>query len=109
MGWGCSPTLYMENTRTMTTTYQVDTSIPERIVPGTLPWEIYEYEHKQRYSYFASRCRNLAVLDAACGVGYGSAMLAKAGAQSVVGADISKEAVDYARCHFAQPSVRFIH
>jgi SAM-dependent methyltransferase len=93
----------------MTTTLHVDSSIPERIVPGTLPWDIYEYEHKQRYSFFAARCRGLAVLDAACGVGYGSAMLAKAGAQSAVGADISKEAIDYARRHFAQPNLRFVH
>jgi 2-polyprenyl-3-methyl-5-hydroxy-6-metoxy-1,4-benzoquinol methylase len=99
----------MENGNTMTTTYHVDNNIPERIVPGTLPWNIYEYEHKQRYSYFAPRFHDLAVLDAACGVGYGSTILAKAGARSVVGADISKEAVGYARRHFGHPNVRFVH
>ncbi|MBK9713249.1 MAG: methyltransferase domain-containing protein [Kouleothrix sp.] len=86
-----------------------DESIPERLVPGTLAWNMYEYEHKQRYEFFAPLCRSLAVLDAACGVGYGSSILAKFGAASVVGADISKEAVGYARRHFARPGVQFVH
>lgn len=92
----------------MTTLSQAEADIPERLVPGTLPWDIYEYEHKQRYSFFAPRCRGLDVLDAACGVGYGTALIAKGGARSVVGADISNEAIDYASKHFAQPNTHFI-
>src|SRR5207249_9324746 len=37
------------------------------------------------------------VLDIACGEGYGSAALARAGAASVVGVDISAEACEHAR------------
>jgi SAM-dependent methyltransferase len=37
------------------------------------------------------------VLDAGCGVGYGSAMLARAGAGEVVGLDLSAEAIEAAR------------
>jgi 2-polyprenyl-3-methyl-5-hydroxy-6-metoxy-1,4-benzoquinol methylase len=82
--------------------------IPERLVPGTPEWDVYFVEHKQRYDFFANRCRGLRVLDAACGVGYGSQILAKAGAAEVVGVDISEEAIRYARTHFAHPCARFI-
>jgi SAM-dependent methyltransferase len=45
------------------------------------------------------------VLDAACGTGYGSAMLLSAGAKSVIGVDISEDAVSSARTSF--PSMVF--
>jgi 2-polyprenyl-3-methyl-5-hydroxy-6-metoxy-1,4-benzoquinol methylase len=91
------------------TSSSITDTIPERLVPGTTAWSLYEYEHKQRYEFFASRCGGAAVLDAACGVGYGSEMLAKAGATSVVGADISMEALGYATQHFRLPNLQFIH
>jgi SAM-dependent methyltransferase len=47
------------------------------------------------------------VLDAGCGSGYGSAELAKTGA-SVTGADVSGEAVAYAREHFGAQGIRFV-
>jgi len=83
--------------------------IPERLVPGTSDWEVYSYEHRQRYAFFAARCHERDILDAACGVGYGSQILAQAGARSVVGADISKKAIDYARRTFACPTTRFVN
>jgi SAM-dependent methyltransferase len=81
--------------------------IPERLVPGTAEWEQFHYEHEQRYAFFAGRCAGLDVLDAACGIGYGSAILARAGARSVTGIDIAPEAVEYARKHYARPGVEF--
>ena len=45
------------------------------------------------------------MLDAACGTGYGSALLADT-ARTVVGADIARDAVDYARGHFPAPNLR---
>jgi SAM-dependent methyltransferase len=82
--------------------------IPERLVPGTLEWEQYHYEHEQRYQFFAGRYAGLDVLDAACGIGYGSAIIARAGAKSVTGIDVAAEAISYAQEHYAGPSVGFI-
>ncbi len=81
--------------------------IPERLVPGTPEWDLYLVEHKQRYEFFAQRCRGLRILDAACGVGYGSQILARAGAAEVVGLDLDEGAIQYAEAHFAHPCVRF--
>ncbi len=49
----------------------------------------------------------LDVLDAACGVGYGSALIARAGAKSVLGIDIDPRTIAYAGEHFARPRVGF--
>lgn len=81
--------------------------IPERLVPGTVDWEAFYHEHEQRYRFFAERYVGLDVLDAACGVGYGSALIARSGAKSVVGIDIDAPTIAYAREHFARPGVAF--
>ena len=83
--------------------------IPERLVPGTPAWEQFHCEHEQRYEFFADRCTGLDVLDAACGIGYGSDIIARSGARSVTGIDVAPEAVEYARKHYAGPSVEFIN
>lgn len=81
--------------------------IPERLVPGTLEWELFIHEHEQRYRFFAERYVGLDVLDAACGVGYGSALIARGAAKSVVGVDIDPEAVAYAKEHFTRPATTY--
>ncbi|WP_076998624.1 class I SAM-dependent methyltransferase [Variovorax sp. KK3] len=65
----------------------------ERFIP-TESGEI-RYEHMHRYCWAQSLCAGRDVLDIACGEGYGSALLAQV-ARSVVGVDISQEAVDHA-------------
>ena len=50
------------------------------------------YEHWHRYAFARHLARSKRVLDAACGEGYGSAMLAPVAA-SVLGVDISHDAV----------------
>lgn len=66
----------------------------ERFVPGARG-EIW-VEHWHRYHFAAQFAKGLRVVDAACGEGYGSALLARHAA-SVVGADVSAEAVAHAR------------
>jgi SAM-dependent methyltransferase len=68
----------------------------ERFVPGTADGELIEVEHLARYWWAAQAADGRAVLDAGCGVGYGSAMLARAGATEVVGVDLSAKAVEAA-------------
>lgn len=80
----------------------------ERIMPGSAAWEVYEPEHRQRYQHAVATCRGLEVLDAACGVGYGSQMLAEAGAKRVCGVDLAEEAISYARRNYQHPSLSFV-
>ena len=68
----------------------------ERFVPGTADGELIEVEHFARYRWAAQLVAGHRVLDAGCGVGYGSAMLAEAGAAEVVGVDLSPKAVEAA-------------
>ena len=69
----------------------------ERFVPGTADGELIEVEHLARYRWAAQLVAGRTVLDAGCGVGYGSAMLAGAGAGEVVGLDLSARAIEAAR------------
>ncbi|HKQ72064.1 MAG TPA: class I SAM-dependent methyltransferase [Polyangiaceae bacterium] len=64
------------------------------------PW-LY-YQHLTRYAWAAEHCRGARVADAACGVGYGSRILMRAGARSVDGYDVSLEAIEQARDRMAR-------
>ena len=66
------------------------------------------YEHWARYAFALELARGKRVLDAACGEGYGSAMLAGAAA-SVLGVDIAEDAIAHARSRYgAQANLRFL-
>ncbi|MHB8447244.1 MAG: class I SAM-dependent methyltransferase [Rudaea sp.] len=65
------------------------------------------YEHWARYAFALELARGKRVLDAACGEGYGSAMLAGAAA-SVLGVDIAEDAIAHAHSRYgAQANLRF--
>lgn len=68
----------------------------ERMVPETSGVTVF-WEHVYRYAFAARFARDRIVLDVACGEGYGSAAMLKAGAKSVIGVDLSGEACDHAR------------
>lgn len=57
------------------------------------------YEHWHRYAFALPLARGRRVLDAACGEGYGSALLADV-ATSVLGVDIDAEALAHARARY---------
>ncbi len=67
----------------------------ERFVPG-VDSGILEAEHVQRYIFAGEYAKGKSVLDIACGTGYGSSILNKAGATIVTGVDISNEAIEFA-------------
>ena len=81
-------------------------SHPERIVPDETEPGIVAL-HLKRYEFALPYCRGATVLDAGCGVGYGTAHVAQL-AQRVVGVDVSDEAIAYAREHYAAPNVEFL-
>ena len=64
------------------------------------------YEHWHRYAVVAPVCAGRRVLDAACGEGYGSALLAGT-ALSVTGLDVDAQAIAHARERYAQPNLAF--
>jgi SAM-dependent methyltransferase len=66
------------------------------------------YEHMHRYALATRLCAGKRVLDAACGEGYGTAMLASVAA-GAVGVDVADEAVAHARQRYAgQPGLEFL-
>lgn len=82
------------------------TDILERVTPGQSPEWLLE-EHLARYRYAAQFAKKSRVLDVACGTGYGSALLADAGAESVIGIDLSPDAVAYAKATHARKTTDF--
>jgi GT2 family glycosyltransferase/SAM-dependent methyltransferase len=66
-----------------------------------------EIEHLHRYFLAREASRGRDVLDIACGEGYGSALLAQV-ARSVVGVDVSDEAVRYAEQSYRRDNLRFL-
>ena len=58
------------------------------------------YEHWHRYAFARAFARGKRVLDAACGEGYGSALLA-GDAREVLGVDIAEPAIAHARKRYA--------
>ncbi|MCK4546801.1 MAG: class I SAM-dependent methyltransferase [Candidatus Eisenbacteria sp.] len=72
----------------------------ERLVPTVGGLDDLFLEHMTRYLFASSLIEGKRVLDAGCGCGYGSYHLARGGAESVLGIDISEEAVAYCREHY---------
>ena len=71
---------------------------PERYIPEDEGrGRLIEAEHEGRYRWAAALAAGRDVLDAGCGAGYGTGILAAAGARSVTGVDVSPEAVVAAR------------
>lgn len=90
---------------------QPDTGVPplvltgERTLPGIAHERYWFARHLVAYRFAAPRCAGLRVVDAGCGEGYGTALLA-ATAASAVGVDLAPEVVAHARA--AYPRARFV-
>lgn len=78
---------------------------PERIIPSETSGGALA-THLKRYEFAKQFCKDKVVLDAACGVGYGSNYLAGA-AEKVVGLDISREAIAYAKKYYQRQNIHF--
>jgi SAM-dependent methyltransferase len=68
----------------------------ERLLPEQQRGELVHAQHLARYRFAAQFARGRRVLDAACGEGYGTAILAAAGARAAAGVDIDQATVDHA-------------
>ena len=78
----------------------------ERLIPGQVDLEL-EIEHRNRYYFAQQLAKQGRVLDAACGEGYGTALLAEQ-AKSVVGIDISPEATAHAKATYKATNIDFV-
>jgi 2-polyprenyl-3-methyl-5-hydroxy-6-metoxy-1,4-benzoquinol methylase len=63
--------------------------------------------HIATYEYAKNLVKNKKVLDFGCGSGYGTHILSE-NAESIVGVDISNEAVDYAKNEYNSPNLSFM-
>lgn len=79
----------------------------EFFVPGQSPKRI-EDDHVERYRFACRHVNDKAVLDIACGVGYGVKLLADAGAKKATGVDISAANVAYANEKYADKRTSFL-
>ena len=83
----------------------------ERIVPGTVEWDAYFGNHIFRYQFALTRLQargSKKILDAACGVGYGTNFLATAGMQELIGVDRDAPALKLAADKFSHPALKFL-
>src|SRR5215471_19117727 len=76
---------------------QAESAIPERFEPPETPGQLVEAAQLARYRWAAQLAAGRSALDAGCGAAYGSALLADAGATSVLGIDIAAGVLDAAR------------
>ena len=65
-------------------------------------------DHLNRYRFGGKFVDGRRVLDAGCGIGYGTRVLLDGGASEVVGVDIWEKAIAMAKEHFTDPKVRFV-
>ena len=80
----------------------------ERTLPD-VPEENYWFQrHLVVYEWIAAQVSGLRVVDMACGEGYGSNVLARAGAAEVVGVDANPEAYEHARLRYMAAKLRFV-
>ncbi|PIS34962.1 MAG: hypothetical protein COT36_04810 [Parcubacteria group bacterium CG08_land_8_20_14_0_20_38_56] len=79
----------------------------ERIIPKGKYSSPDTPEHIERYSFALDYVKAKRILDIACGAGYGSALLAEK-ANQVVGLDIDKDSIDYAKSHYSRQNLKFI-
>ena len=78
----------------------------ERLVPQLQYGEVVHAEHLARYLVAVQLAESRIVLDAACGEGYGTDLLAGAGARSAVGVDVDERTVAHARAKY--PAAEFV-
>jgi len=79
----------------------------ERMIPEINLGATFYFEHLNRYNFANQFVTGKNVVDVACGVGYGSYLLATSGAKSVFGIDISKKAIKYAQSKYRAKNLKF--
>jgi GT2 family glycosyltransferase/2-polyprenyl-3-methyl-5-hydroxy-6-metoxy-1,4-benzoquinol methylase len=79
----------------------------ERMIPEANKREEMYLEHVSRYLFATQFVKNKIVLDIACGSGYGSDLLLRAGSRQVIGIDISEESISYCKERYKGKKIEF--
>lgn len=79
----------------------------ERLIPDEQRNDDLYHEHLVRYMFAAQFAPGRTILDAGCGAGYGSVLLAHTGARRVLGVDVSEASIAYAREHYHHRNLEF--
>lgn len=66
-----------------------------------------KFAHTQRYEWVKPQIQNLACLDDGCGSGYGTHYLSQNGAKSIIGVDLSADAIRFAQKRFTEANCNF--
>jgi SAM-dependent methyltransferase len=82
----------------------------DRSNPGgsLIPFFGYETGHLARYLFALKYSRDGLWLDFGCGYGYGTWVLSAQSSGLVIGVDVDRRAIRYARTHFSRPNLRFV-
>src|SRR2546427_8313662 len=86
---------------------EIELGFVERVVRGETAKTLLE-EHTERYRFTGKLLRGRVALDAACGSGYGLAILANSGAARVIGLDASERAIRLAKKEACDPRIAII-
>jgi SAM-dependent methyltransferase len=83
--------------------------VPDALEAGDATGQATLALHLERYRWAAARLPDGATLDVACGVGYGSVLLAeRSKTASVAAGDLAAEALSVARRQFSHPRVHYV-
>lgn len=80
----------------------------ERMIPEFNQGQEIYLEHITRYMFASQLVNSKVVLDIACGSGYGSNYLSKAGAEKIIGVDISEETIEYCKKQYPDSGIEFV-
>ncbi|MDD5085428.1 MAG: class I SAM-dependent methyltransferase [Candidatus Omnitrophica bacterium] len=79
----------------------------ERFIPGDPHFDLDAHEHYARYAFATFFAKGIKVLDAACGCGYGSFMLAESGAKQVTAMDKNNGSINFAKDSYKRSNLVF--
>lgn len=83
----------------------------ERLMPGTLEWDLYYANHASRYEFALRQLENQkssCILDAATGVGFGAHFLANNNVAKIIAIDRDKTAINFAEQKYSHVAITFV-
>jgi 2-polyprenyl-3-methyl-5-hydroxy-6-metoxy-1,4-benzoquinol methylase len=90
-------------------TNSIERIIPEQAISDDVTGQASLRLHIERYKFAIKHLKPGRLLDIACGVGYGTFLIAEKSDNTtiVIGVDLSREAIEYANTHYAHAKIQF--
>ena len=83
----------------------------ERLMPGTLEWDLYYANHASRYQFALTQLENKKsryILDAATGVGFGAHLLGNNNIGKIIAIDRDKTTINFAEQKYKHEAITFV-